>query len=128
MVKKYILTFSISVLLLFSLCVIMLMIMVPQEQASLTGSVQNYEKVNITDYKFEQTKDISSESLIKEYTISDADLAAFKKYNQYQAGNSDPFTPTSDLTTATNNNNQNTANNNTTNSNGGTSNPVSTNK
>lgn len=128
MVKKYVLTFSISVLLLFSLCVIMLMIMVPQEQASLSGSVQNYEKVNVNDYKFEQTKDVSKESLIKEYTITDADLATFKKYNQYAAGNSDPFTPTSDLTDATNNNNQNNANNNTTNSNGGVSNPGSTNK
>jgi hypothetical protein len=102
--------------------------MLPQEQASLIGNVQNYEKVNTTDYKFSQTKDISKESLTKEYTISSADILSFQKYNQYKAGNSDPFTPASDLTDATNNNNQNNANNNTNNSNGGVTNPPSSNK
>lgn len=128
MVKKYVITFSISVLVFFSLCVIMLMIMLPQEQASIIGTVQNYEKVNTADYKFSQTKDISKESLTKEYTISSSDILSFQKYNQYKAGNSDPFTPDSDLTDATNNNNQNNANNNTSNSNGGISNPPSSNK
>lgn len=102
--------------------------MIPQEQASLIGAVQKYENVNVNDYKFVQTKDISKESLVKEYTITDADLVTFKKYNQYKAGNSDPFTPASDLIDVSNNNNQNNANNNTTNSNGGISNPTSTNK
>lgn len=128
MVKKYILTFSIAVLVLFSISIIMLMIMVPQEQASLAGSVQSYDKINSSDYKFDQTKQISKESLVKEYTISSADLLTFKKYNQYTVGNSDPFTPASDLQAATNGSNPTTTNNNTTNSNGGTSNPPATNK
>jgi hypothetical protein len=102
--------------------------MVPQEQASLSGNVQEYEKVNLSDYKFEQTKDITKESLTKEYKISSDELYTFEKYNQYKAGNSDPFTPAGELTDASNNNNQNNADNNTNNSNGGVENPPSSNK
>jgi hypothetical protein len=102
--------------------------MIPQQQASLTGSVQNYERVNSSDYQFVQTKDVSTGSLIKEYRITTSEIASFEKYNQYKAGNSDPFTPASDLNNATNNNNQNNANNNTSNSNGGTANPPATTK
>jgi len=128
MVKKYVLTFSISVLVLFSVCIIMLMIMIPQQQASLASSVQKYDSIISSDYTFEPTKNISEESLVKEYKISSADLLTFKKYNQYTVGNSDPFTPTSELQTTANNNNPTTTNNNTTNSNGGTSNPAATGK
>ena len=128
MAKKFILTFSISVLVLFSICIIMLMIMIPQQDTSITASVENYDKINSSDYEFTQTKDISKDSLVKEYTISDDDLLTFEKYNQYKAGNSDPFTPAGDLESTTNNNNSTNTNNNTTNSNGGTSNPPTTSK
>ncbi|MDD2376544.1 MAG: hypothetical protein PHD15_00745 [Clostridia bacterium] len=128
MIKKYILTFSISVLLFFSISIIMLMIMVPQQESSLTTSVQNYDVINSTDYQFVQTKDINEDFLVKEYTITTADLATFKKYNQYATGNSDPFTPSSDLADTSNNNTTTNTNNNTTNSNGGISNPSTTNK
>ena len=128
MAKKFILTFSISVLVLFSICIIMLMIMIPQQDATITASVENYDKINSSDYAFTQTKDISKDSLVKEYTISDADISTFVKYNQYKAGNSDPFTPATDLESTTNNNNSTNTNNNTTNSNGGTLNPPTTSK
>ncbi len=128
MVKKYVLTFSISVLILFSLCIILLMLMVPQQQTSLNGSLTEYEQINTQEYTFVPTKDISQESLIKEYRITATEISSFEKYNQYKAGNSNPFTPTSDITDSTNNNNQNNADNNTDNSNGGVSNPPSTNK
>jgi len=128
MVKKYILTFSISVLVLFSVCIILLMIMIPQQQVSIAGSVQNYEEINSSDYQFVQTKDISQDSLVKEYTITSADLLTFKKYNQYTTGNSDPFTPASELETTANNGGTTNTNTNTTNSNGGVPNPTSTNK
>jgi len=58
MVKKYVLTFSVSVLVLFSICIIMLMIMIPQQQASLTGSVEKYDNIISSDYTFQQTKNI----------------------------------------------------------------------
>jgi hypothetical protein len=124
MVKKYVLTFSISVLVLFSICIIMLMIMVPQQQASLTGSVEEYDNIINTDYSFQQTKNISEQSLVKEYKITSADILTFKKYNQLATGNSNPFTPTSEVITS----NPTDTTNNTTNSNGGTSNPPATNK
>lgn len=98
MIKKYVITFSISVLVLFSTSVILLMIMIPQEQTAVTGTTGKYEKVNTADYQFEQTKDITKETLMKEYTIDASDISTFKKYNQYKAGNSDPFTPQTDLT------------------------------
>jgi len=100
--------------------------MVPQQQTSVGNSVEKYDSIIKSDYNFEQTKNISESSLIKEYTITAADLLTFKKYNQYTSGNSDPFTPTSELTDATNNNNADTTNNNTTNSNGRVSNPTAT--
>jgi hypothetical protein len=128
MVKKYVITFSISVLVLFSVSVIMLMLMIPQDQNASVGTVQKYEKVNTADYQFVQTKNISKETLVKEYTIDAADIANFKRYNQYKAGNSDPFTPQSDLQDTSNNNNQDKTNDNTKNSNGGVPNPPSTNK
>lgn len=128
MVKKYVITFSISVLILFSISIILLMIMIPQQDPTMTGTIQNYQKVNPTDYTFTQTKDITQQNLVKEYTITSADLGTFKKYNQYVSGNSDPFTPPSDLAAAAGNNNQNTTNTNTTNSNGGTANPPATGK
>lgn len=128
MVKKYVITFSISVLLLFSTSIILLMIMVPQQQTTVNASVEKYERVNTTDYQFVQTKNITKETLVREYTIDETDISSFKKFNQYKAGNSDPFTPTADLTNVSNNNNQNNTNNNTNNSNGGIQNPPSTNK
>lgn len=128
MIKRYVITFSISVLVLFSTCVILLMIMIPQEQTAVTGTIDKYEKVNTADFQFEQTKDITKETLMKEYTIDASDISTFKKYNQYKAGNSDPFTPQTDLTDTSNNNNQDKTNNNTNNSNGGIPNPPATNK
>jgi len=98
--------------------------MIPQQQASLTGSVEKYDNIISSDYTFQQTKNISEQSLIKEYKITSADLLTFKKYNQLTTGNSDPFTPSSEVTTS----NPTDTTNNTTNSNGGTSNPPATNK
>ncbi|MEG1705557.1 MAG: hypothetical protein RR290_03160 [Clostridia bacterium] len=128
MAKKYAITFSITLLILVSLSLVMLMLMIPQKQESLTSSVQKYEQINKNDYKFEQTKDISKEALVREYVISDIDIATFKKYNQLKLGNSDPFTPSADLENESNNNNQGNTNNNNTNGNGGAPNPPSTNK
>lgn len=123
MAKKYVITFSISVLVLVSVCLIMLMLMVPQKQESLTGSIPKYEQLNKNDYKYEKTKDISKESLVREYIVSDSDIITFKKYSQYKPGNSDPFTPKSDE-----NNTPNNPEDETTNGNGGIPNPPSSGK
>lgn len=128
MVKKYVITFSISVLVMFSISIILLMIMVPQNQTSITASVEDYEKIDPADYEFVQTKDITKETLVKEYTITSSDLEDYEKYNKYVSGNSDPFTPSSDLDAVSDSNTQTQTESSTTNSNGGTANPAATSK
>lgn len=126
--KKIAVTFVISVLSMITIAIIMLMIMLPQQKLSVETTEKKYQPINSSDYQYVQTKDITKEALVKQYIITDADLALFKKYNQYTPGNSDPFTPSSDLNAATNSNNQTTTNSNTTNSNNGVASPDNTNK
>lgn len=123
--KKYIITFSISVIILFSFGIIMIMLMTPQETQIVETSVTDYSSIGKSDYTYTQTKDITQESLVKEYTISSDDVSSFEQKNVYNPGNSDPFTPSADVNTSasTDNSQQNT-----TNSNGGTSNPPATSK
>ena len=126
--KRYILSFSISVIVLFTVGVIMLMLMTPQETQSVNTSVKDYDSINKTDYLYTQTKDISKDSLTKEYTVSPDDVSKFQQYKQYNPGNADPFTPKADVNTAAQSDTQQQTQQTTTNSNDGVSNPPSTNK
>lgn len=140
MKKEYILTFSISTLVLVTICIIMLMIMLPQQVHIVEGNINEYKVISKSQYTFETTKDISSENLKKQYVVTNEDMTAFKNNNQYKAGNSDPFSPStssdSTNTNTTNNNTQNSTDITTqtptkdkiTNSNGGVENPPATNK
>lgn len=135
--KKYILTFSISFLVLATIVIITLMILLPQATI-IDASLEEYDSISKSDYLYTKTKDISKEALIQQYTISDTEMTTFKNKNQYDPGNSDPFTPYSYNEVIDNNNSSsNSSNNNNssqnttdkiTNSNGGTPNPPSTNK
>lgn len=126
--KRYIISFSISVIVLFTVGVILLMLMTPQETQSVNTSVKDYDSINKSEYMYTQSKDISKESLVKEYTVTPDDVSKFEQDNQYKPGNTDPFTPKSDIDQATNNSDNDKANQNTTNSNGGVSNPPATTK
>ena len=142
MKQEYIITFSISTLVFATICVIMLMLMLPQQVHIVEGNINEYEVISKSQYTFETTKDISSENLKKQYGINNEDMTAFKNNKQYKAGNSDPFSPSSSSdstgtnTTNTNTNNQNstdvttqtTTQDKITNSNGGVKNPPATNK
>ncbi len=123
--KKYILTFSISGIVLMTIAIIMLMLLVPQQKTILESSVKEYSKVTKSNYTYSQTKDISEEALIQVYTITSEDLKTFEAKNLYVAGNADPFTPTEDMNQAIEEDNSQEE---TTNSNGGVANPESTNK
>ncbi len=134
MKKSYIITFSISVIVMFSVAIIFLMLMLPQNVNIVDSEATKYQQIAKTDYTFNKTKDVSQESLQKEYSITSSQIESFAKKNQYKAGNSDPFTAAG---TNTNNGNANNGNTNnggttpdeeTTNSNGGTPNPPSANK
>jgi adenine-specific DNA methylase len=120
--SKYIITFSISVIVLFTIGIVMLMLMVPQQSTIITTDIDEYSKIIRSKYTFEKSKNISKESLIQEYDITSQDIQSFQKYRVYQPGNSDPFTPESDLNQTAQ---QNNSNQQTTNSNGGTQNPPS---
>lgn len=135
MSKSNWITFGISVVVLATIVVIALMILLPQQSVVLDASSIKYEGIKKSDYVYEQTKDITRDALVKEYTITSEQMDKFKDNKQYVSGNSDPFTPggSSLNTTGTNNSNSNTSvSDNTTdkitNSNGGTPNPPSTNK
>lgn len=126
MKKNYILTFSISILILFSVAIVTLMLMLPQKAQIVEGSASKYEGIKKTDFAFEQTKDISKDPLVKTYTINETDIANFRKLNQYKPGNSDPFAePNTAGNTPGDGSNPD---DNTTNGNGGTPNPPSSGK
>lgn len=127
MKKIYIITFSLSVLVTFALCVVAYMLMLPQVNVTI-GDVAKYENVVKEEYKFVKTKDISKEFLQKDYTITAAQINGFLNKNQYRPGNTDPFTIKNNTGSSTgdkdntNNSNNNTGNN-TTNNNGGQTKP-----
>lgn len=126
--KKYIVTFSISVLVLFTVGIIMLMLLTPQQVSVVDVNQNEYQSLTRSTYTFEKTKDISQESLVQEYSITTDDILNSKKYNNYNPGKSDPFTPQSDLNNGSNNNNQPDATDKTTNGNDGVENPPSSGK
>ena len=94
MKKEYILTFSISLISIIVIFVLLLMIMLPQQVQLSQGNVNKYDAITKSEYTFQSTKDITSDSLIKQYTITDSDMNKFRNNNQYRPGNSDPFSPT----------------------------------
>lgn len=134
MKKTYIITFSISVIVVFSVGIIALMLMLPQSVAVASGTVKEYEGITKSDYTYSQTKDISKESLLKEYNVSSNDITTYETKDQYNPGNSDPFTvigTSSSGSTGTTKNTTGTTDTTTTkttNSNGGVANPVTTTK
>ena len=65
--KKYILTFSISFLVLATVVIIALMILLPQTTTIIESSLQDYDSINKSDYLYTKTKDISKEALIQQY-------------------------------------------------------------
>lgn len=135
--KTYVLTFSISVLVLISLIIVLLMILIPQQSTVINSTLNKYESIKKSDYVYEQTKDISKDALVREYTITSEQMQTFKNNNQYVSGNSDPFTPYVEETEENNDSGSGTTsgsssststNDKITNSNGGTPNPPATSK
>ena len=125
--KSYIITFGVSALVFATVVIILLMLMVPQQVTVVEGNINKYDTIQKSEYTFENTKDISEESLIKQYGISADELANFKAKNQYRPGNSDPFTPP-EVVISESGDTAGTATDKTTNSNGGTKNPASAGK
>lgn len=147
--KNYFITFGISLLVMIAIAVIVFMLMLPKQSSVTKGVIQDYQGISRSEYTFEATKQISSEPLKKQYSISSEDMTSFKSNNQYKTGNNDPFAETTTSKTnssgnnTTNKNNSNNvgnsssnsntkeqqeANDKTTNSNGGVANPPATSK
>lgn len=121
--KAYILTFSITILVMICSVLLGLVILLPQQSTNINVSLADYNKISEASYKFEQTKDISIDNLVHEYSVSDAQMNTYKKNYQYVTGNSDPFSATTSNTenngnsTNANTNTSNSTNNNTNNNN-----------
>lgn len=130
--KTYVLTFSISVLVVITVVIISLMILLPQSTTIVDSTITKYDSITKSDYLYTKTKDITKEALVQEYTINEDEMKNFKNKYQYVPGNSDPFTPYSDSSGGDNNGDGNSEEPSTgdkiTNSNGGEPNPPSTSK
>ncbi len=127
--KTYIITFGMSILVFASLVIIALMLMVPQQKVFIEGNINKYDTIKKSEFTFESTKDITLETLMKQYGISADEMATFKARNQYKPGNSDPFTtPGTTITDKVDGNTAQDADDKTTNSNGGVKNPTGTGK
>lgn len=83
--------------------------MLPQQVQVVKGNINKYESITKSQYTFESTKDISSDSLVKQYTITDNDMNKFRSNNQYRPGNSDPFSPTASGTSSNSGSNTTTS-------------------
>ncbi|MEG0872569.1 MAG: hypothetical protein RSE00_01105 [Clostridia bacterium] len=156
MKKTYVITFSISVIVLFAIALITLMLMLPQQVQVVTGTASDYSSIKKSEYTYEPTKQLNEDALVKDYNITNQDMDAYKNKSQYKPGNSDPFSPiggssgtgnTGGTANGTNGNTNNSSNSGsgatnsgtsgttssstqdkTTNSNGGVANPPATNK
>ena len=141
--KNYLITLGVSVLVMITIAVIVLMLMLPKQSSVSKGTIKSYEQISKSEYTFEATKDITSEPLTKQYSITTEDMSGYKSTSQYQTGNTDPFAPisngsnSSSTSTTTNRTTttqgtttqaQTEATNKTTNSNGGVANPSATTK
>lgn len=137
MKKTYIITFCISVLSLFSVSIVLLMLMLPQQSQIVQSKVNDYEAIKKTEYTYEKTKELQKEKFIKDYSITTQDIAGFKSSKQYSSGNSDPFaqiatqdstTTAGQTSTGTTTGTTSATTQKTTNSNGGVQSPATTNK
>ncbi len=95
--KKYILTFSISVLVLSCVVLLCLTFLTPQQTVNINSSLKEYNGINKNDYAYTQTKDINVDNLVTEYTITNNEISKFKGNYQYVPGNTNPFSPASEL-------------------------------
>lgn len=95
--KKYILTFSISVLVLSCVVLLCLTFLTPQQTVNINSSLKEYNGINKNDYVYTQTKDINVDNLVTEYTITNNEISKFKGNYQYVPGNTNPFSPASEL-------------------------------
>lgn len=151
--KTYMITFAVSVLVVFCIGIIAIVLLVPQTQSILEGTAVTYDEITKTEYTYAQTKDIPENTLYKDYTVTSDAMSTFKYTNQYKPGNSDPFynqaaeaqtenQQTNSTSTSGTSNNASTSNTSqsttsntaqqaidkTTNSNGGLKNPAATSK
>lgn len=91
--KGNLLTLGISVVVLATVTVVLLLFLLPQPSILIEAGGVEYNAIKKTDYVYKQTKELTREALVKEYSISTDEMDKFKKNNQYVSGNSDPFTP-----------------------------------
>lgn len=150
--RAYIITFSLSVIILFSIAAVLLMIVLPDQVGILDGNAEKYDSIVKSRYTFESTKNITTDITKKDYVVTSDQISNYQENYLYVPGNSDPFSPkitdvsnyTENGETSSTNGSSQTTNSNTTttttsssadeakqktaNSNGGVENPESSGK
>ena len=80
---------------MLTIAIIVFLLMLPKQSSAVKGTIKPYEQIQKTQYTFEATRDITSEPLKKQYSISSDDMSGFRYNNQYVPGNTDPFAESS---------------------------------
>ena len=89
--KNHFMVLGISVLAMITIAIIVFLLMLPKQSSAVKGTIKPYEQIQKTQYTFEATRDITSEPLKKQYSVSSDDMSSFRYKNQYVPGNTDPF-------------------------------------
>lgn len=89
--KNHFMVLGISALAMLTIAIIVFLLMLPKQSSAVKGTIKPYEQIQKTQYTFEATRDITSEPLKKQYSISSDDMSGFRYKNQYVPGNTDPF-------------------------------------
>lgn len=93
--KNHFMVLGISALAMLTIAIIVFLLMLPKQSSAVKGTIKPYEQIQKTQYTFEATRDITSEPLKKQYSISSDDMSGFRYNNQYVPGNTDPFAESS---------------------------------
>lgn len=117
MTKHYILATLSSIVIVAAIVIAMFLLMLPQVENLKSEVITKYLNIDSAEFQFVETKHFVTEILSKKYSITQDDINTFEKNDQYNPGNTDPFTPKNEVQDATNNSNEQTAQNNNNNAN-----------
>ncbi len=126
--KNFIIATLVSAIIFIPVTVILLMIMIPQTKMDEVQTSEKYVPIEQENYKFDNTKNITSDTLTKEYSVTNGQLDNYENKNLYVPGNANPFTPKDDLNSDIEDTDDDDTDGKTDNSNSGTDNDSSTGK
>lgn len=111
--KQYIITFSVCVIVLFSVAAVLLMITLPEQVGVLEGNSEEYQAMAKANYTYKSTKNITTDIIEINYVVTGDQMKDYANKYLYLPGNADPFSPkvTTTEVDETNTSNSNNSNN-----------------